>query len=160
MPIGSLPWYIRGFMHTLGGEVHDGDVIVHNHPYLGASHTPDIAVAVPIFHEGEHLGFAAVTAHVLDVGGSYPGINADAFDVYAESKLYNGLRWYRGGELNEDLDRMIFENVRTETMNRGDMNAMLAAGQIRRGRVPRLLPGHGVGRGSRSGERRVWGESR
>src|SRR2546430_12326462 len=139
MPIGSLPWYIRGFMHTLGGEVHDGDVIVHNHPYLGASHTPDIAVAVPIFHGEELLGFAAVTAHVLDVGGSFPGINADAFDVYAESKLYNGLRWYRRGELNEDLDRMIFENVRTETMNRGDMNAMLAAGPIRRGRFLPLV---------------------
>ena len=90
MHIGSLPWYIRGFMHRLAGEIEDGDVIVHNHPYLGASHTPDIAVAVPIFHEGELLGFAAVTAHVLDVGGSYPGINADAFDVYAEAKLYNG----------------------------------------------------------------------
>ena len=39
-------------------------------PYLGASHTPDIAVAVPILWEGELIGFAAVTAHVLDVGGS------------------------------------------------------------------------------------------
>ena len=58
-----------------------------------------MAVAVPIFCEGEHLGFAAVTAHVLDVGGSFPGINADAFDVYAESKLYNGLRWYQRGTL-------------------------------------------------------------
>jgi N-methylhydantoinase B/oxoprolinase/acetone carboxylase alpha subunit len=144
MHIGSLPWYIRGFMHTLGGEVEDGDVIVHNHPYLGASHTPDVAVAVPIFWEGEHLGFAAVTAHVLDVGGSFPGINADAFDVYAESKLYNGLRWYRRGELNEDLDRMIFENVRTETMNRGDMNAMLAACQLGRARFLRLVQRYGV----------------
>src|SRR6266568_3779637 len=131
MHIGSLPWYIRGFMHTLGGEVHDGDVIVHNHPYLGASHTPDIAVAVPIFHEGEHLGFAAVTAHALD--------------VYAESKLYNGLRWYRRGELNEDLDRMIFENVRTETMNRGDMNAMLAACKLGRDRFLRLVQRYGAG---------------
>jgi N-methylhydantoinase B/oxoprolinase/acetone carboxylase alpha subunit len=144
MHIGSLPWYIRGFMHTLGGEIEDGDVIVHNHPYLGASHTPDVAVAVPIFHDGEHLGFAAVTAHVLDVGGSFPGINADAFDVYAESKLYNGLRWYRRGELNEDLDRMIFENVRTETMNRGDMNAMLAACQLGRDRFLRLAERYGV----------------
>ena len=55
MHIGSLPWYIRGFMHRLEGQVQDGDVIIHNHPYLGASHSPDIAVAVPIFHEGEHL---------------------------------------------------------------------------------------------------------
>ena len=73
MHIGSLPWYIRGFMERLKGEIKEGDVIVHNHPYLGASHSPDVAVAVPIFAEGELLGFAAVTAHVLDVGGSYPG---------------------------------------------------------------------------------------
>ena len=68
--IGSLPWYIRGFLHSLRGRIEDGDVIVHNHPYLGASHTPDIAVAVPIFWEGELIAFSAVTAHVLDVGGS------------------------------------------------------------------------------------------
>ena len=102
-------------------------MIIHNHPYLGASHTPDIAVAVPILWEGELIGFAAVTAHVLDVGGSYPGINADSFDMYAESKIYNGLKWYNAGVLNEDLDKMVFDNVRTETMNRGDMNAMMAA---------------------------------
>jgi N-methylhydantoinase B/oxoprolinase/acetone carboxylase alpha subunit len=144
MHIGSLPWYIRGFLYRLEGEIEDGDVIVHNHPYLGASHSPDVAVAVPIFHEGELIGFAAVTAHVLDVGGSFPGINADAFDVYAEAKMYNALRWYRRGELNEDLDRMIFDNVRTETMNRGDMNAMLAACQLGRDRFLRLVERYGV----------------
>jgi N-methylhydantoinase B len=144
MHIGSLPWYIRGFLHRLEGELEEGDVIVHNHPYLGASHSPDVAVAVPIFHEDELLGFAAVTAHVLDVGGSFPGINADAFDVYAEAKLYDSLRWYRRGELNEDLDRMIFDNVRTETMNRGDMNAMLAACKLGRDRFLRLVDRYGV----------------
>src|SRR3954467_12041448 len=144
MHIGSLPWYIRGFMQRLEGEIEDGDVIVHNHPYLGASHSPDIAVAVPIFWQGELLGWAAVTAHVLDVGGSFSGINADAFDVYAEAKMYNGLRWYRRGELNEDLDRMIFDNVRTETMNRGDMNAMLAACQLGRERFLRLVERYGA----------------
>jgi N-methylhydantoinase B/oxoprolinase/acetone carboxylase alpha subunit len=144
MHIGSLPWYIRGFLHRLAGGIEDGDVIVHNHPYLGASHSPDVAVAVPIFHEGELLGFAAVTAHVLDVGGSYPGINADAFDVYAEAKLYNGLRWYQRGQLNEDLDRMLFDNVRTETMNRGDMNAMLAACELGKDRFLRLVRRYGA----------------
>jgi N-methylhydantoinase B/oxoprolinase/acetone carboxylase alpha subunit len=143
MHIGSLPWYIRGFLDRIGDDVEDGDVIVHNHPFLGASHSPDVAVAVPIFHDEELLGFAAVTAHVLDVGGSFPGINADAFDVYAEAKLYNGLRWYRRGELNVDVDRMIFDNVRTETMNRGDMNAMMAACQLGRDRFLRLIERYG-----------------
>ena len=144
MHIGSLPWYIRGFLYRLGDTIEEGDVIVHNHPYLGASHSPDVAVAVPIFHDGVLLGFAAVTAHVLDIGGSFPGINADAFDVYAEAKVYNGLRWYRKGKLNEDLDRMIFDNVRTETMNRGDMNAMLAACQLGRDRFLRLIERYGA----------------
>ena len=99
---------------------------------------------MPIFHEGELLGFAAVTAHVLDVGGAFPGINADAFDVYAEAKLYNGLRWYKAGELNEDVDRMMFDNVRTETMNRGDMNAMIAACQLGRERFLRLVKRYGA----------------
>jgi N-methylhydantoinase B/oxoprolinase/acetone carboxylase alpha subunit len=143
MHIGSLPWYIRGFLDRLEDDIRDGDVIVHNHPFLGASHSPDVAVAVPIFHDQELLGFAAVTAHVLDVGGSFPGINADAFDVYAEAKLYNGLRWYRQGELNLDVDRMIFDNVRTETMNRGDMNAMMAACLLGRDRFLRLIDRYG-----------------
>ena len=144
MHIGSLPWYIRGFMRHLEGKVQEGDVIIHNHPYYGASHSPDIAVAVPIFHDDELLGFAAVTAHVLDVGGSFPGINADAFDMYAEAKIYDGLRWYQAGRLNEDLDRMVFDNVRTETMNRGDMNAMMAACQLGHDRFLRLVQRYGV----------------
>ena len=36
MHIGSLPWYIRGFMRHLEGEIVEGDVIIHNHPYYGA----------------------------------------------------------------------------------------------------------------------------
>ena len=77
MHIGSLPWYIRGFLHRLGGEIEEGDVIVHNHPYLGASHSPDVAVAVPIFHDGELLGFAAVTAQGMTFFPSTrPGKNA------------------------------------------------------------------------------------
>jgi N-methylhydantoinase B/oxoprolinase/acetone carboxylase alpha subunit len=142
--IGSLPWYLRGFLHRLEGTIEDGDVIVHNHPYLGASHTPDIALAVPIFWRDELIAFSAVTAHVLDVGGSFPGINADAFDVYAEAKLYNALRWYRRGKLNEDLDRMLFDNTRTESMNRGDLGAMLAACELGRQRFLRLLERYGA----------------
>ncbi len=144
MHIGSLPWYLRGMKHRLGDDIRDGDVIVHNHPYLGASHTPDIAVVIPIFHEDELIAFSAVTSHVLDVGGSFPGINADAFDVYAEGKLFNALRWYRDGELNTDVDNFIFDNVRTETVNRGDMNAMLAAARLGHERFLRLIERYGA----------------
>ena len=127
MHIGSLPWYIRGFLRKLDGTLAPGDVIIHNHPYHGASHSPDVAIAIPIFVADEHVGFAAATAHLADLGGAYPGINADAFDVYAEAKLYDSLFLYRQGRLNEDLAQHLFDNVRTPRMNQGDIEAMVAA---------------------------------
>src|SRR4051812_18563256 len=48
MHIGSIPAYIRGFMRRLEGRIYEGDVIIHNNPYHGASHSPDLLVAVPI----------------------------------------------------------------------------------------------------------------
>ena len=39
---------------------------------------------------------------------------------------------------------MVFDNVRTETMNRGDMNAMMAACQLGRDRMLRLFQRYGV----------------
>ena len=84
MHVGSLPAYIRGFLKRLKGKINDGDVILHNHPYLGASHTPDLGIAVPVFWQGELIGFAAATAHLLDMGGAAPGLNVDVVDVWAE----------------------------------------------------------------------------
>ena len=138
MHIGSLPWYIRGFLRRLEGRIAPGDVIIHNHPYHGASHSPDVAIAVPIFVGEEHVGFAAATAHLADVGGAYPGINADAFDVYAEAKLYDSLFLYRQGRLNEDLATHMFENVRTARMNKGDIEAMIASCTLGADRFVRL----------------------
>src|SRR3970282_2908791 len=50
----------------------------------------------------------------------------------------------RGGELSADIDRMLFDNVRTETMNRGDMNAMLAACELGKERFLRLVNRYGA----------------
>lgn len=143
MHIGSLPWYIRGFMRRLVGEIEDGDVVLHNHPYYGAAHSPDVGVAVPIFWHGRLVAFAAATAHLLDVGGAHPGLNCDAYDVYSEARLLNGVRWYRSGELNRDVDRFLFDNVRTESMNRGDVTAMKAACEIGKRRFLQMLDRYG-----------------
>ena len=58
MHIGSLPWYIRGFLHRIDkSELKEGDVIIHNHPYLGASHSLDIAIIARVpFDEGSLTG--------------------------------------------------------------------------------------------------------
>ena len=110
MHVGSLPAYIRGFLKRLDGNINDGDVILHNHPYHGSTHTPDLAVAVPVFWDGRLIGFAAVTAHLLDMGGAAPGLNVDVVDVWAESRLFNGIKLYNAGVKNEDLWQFFPDN--------------------------------------------------
>jgi N-methylhydantoinase B/oxoprolinase/acetone carboxylase alpha subunit len=144
MHIGSLPWYIRGFMQKIGNDLDEGDVIIHNHPYYGASHSPDIAVVIPIFHQGELIAFSGVTGHVLDIGGAAPGINVNVVDVFAEGKLYNAVKLYKKGVRNEELWEHIIGNVRTPYMNTGDIEAMVAACRQGEKRLKELINRYGV----------------
>ena len=41
---------------------------MHNDPYGGASHGPDVAFCVPVFLDGALVGFSVTTAHHLDIG--------------------------------------------------------------------------------------------
>lgn len=144
MHIGSLPGYIQGVRHFLGDNIHDGDIILHNNPYHGASHTPDLAIIIPIFHEGQLIAFAANTGHVLDVGGMSPGLMVDVIDVYAEGKHYNALKIYSKGERNEEIWRHIFENVRTPKENKGDVEAMIASAKLGKKRYLELVHRYGL----------------
>lgn len=90
---GPIPGYVKNVLATLrarGDAIRPGDVIMHNDPYGGASHGPDVAFIVPVFHGEELVGFAATTAHHLDIGALTPGSCGivDAIDAYAE-----GLQW-------------------------------------------------------------------
>ena len=144
MHIGSIPFYIRGMLKKLEGDIDDGDVIIHNHPYFGASHTPDLAVMVPIFADGKLIGFAGATAHLIDVGAAVPGLNTDLIDVFGEGTLYNGIKLYRKGELNTDVWSILADSVRTPDMNAGDIDAMIAATRRGRDRFTDLVSRYGL----------------
>lgn len=144
MHIGSLPGYIAGVRHFLGDDIHEGDIILHNNPYYGASHTPDLAIIIPIFYKDELVGFAANTGHVLDTGGMSPGLMVDVVDVFAEGKHYNGIKLYSKGQKNEEIWRHIFENVRTPKENKGDVEAMIASARLGRRRFLDIIERYGL----------------
>ena len=127
MHVGSIPGYLEGIISVVGDDIHDGDVFLHNDPYLGASHTPDLCIAIPIFYEGKHCAWACANGHVADVGGMSPGLMVHTVDVWAEGHHYTALRIESKGVRNEELWKHIWQNTRTATWNRGDTEAMIAA---------------------------------
>ncbi|OHC63336.1 MAG: methylhydantoinase [Pseudomonadales bacterium RIFCSPLOWO2_02_FULL_63_210] len=144
MHIGSIPAYLRGIEKTLqGGAWHDGDVVIHNHPYYGSSHSPDLAIIIPIFHEGELVGFSGNTAHHIDIGAATPGLIIDVDDVYAEGMLLAGIKFYEKGVRNEALAQMFKFNSRASTQLISDIEAQVASARLGVKRFKELLERYG-----------------
>ncbi|MEZ5101014.1 MAG: hydantoinase B/oxoprolinase family protein [Thermoleophilia bacterium] len=129
MFMGAMPKIVKGVIGILGDDIHDGDVIAHNNPYKGATHTPDIGIVVPIFWEGELIAFSAASAHLLDIGGAYPGMSIDLVDIWAEGQIWDAIKLYEKGVRQESVWKGMLTNVRTPTHNRGDIEAMIAGAE-------------------------------
>ena len=143
MFMGAMPKIVKNVIRILGEDIHDGDVILHNDPYAGATHSPDVAIVVPIFHKSDLVGFAGASAHVLDIGGAYPGLAIDLVDNWSEGNIYRAVKLQKQGVWQEGLWKHILENVRTPSFNNGDIQAMIAACELARRRYAELLGRYG-----------------
>jgi 5-oxoprolinase (ATP-hydrolysing) len=144
MFMGAMPKIVKNVIALLGDDIHDGDIIVHNDPYGGATHSPDLAIVVPIFFDGRLVGFSGASAHLLDIGGAFPGLAVDLVDNWSEGNIYRALKLSERGVRQEALWRHILENTRTPTHNRGDVEAMIAACELARRRYLELLRRYGA----------------
>src|ERR1700675_1049277 len=148
---GPIPGYIRGILKALearGDQVRPGDVIMHNDAYGAASHGPDVAFAVPVFHQGELVAFAATTAHHLDIGALSPGSCGivDAIDAYAEGLQFKAIKVYDEGRRNEAVWQILRDNIRVSDLVVGDMEAQIAAARIGAERLGALIERYGYSR--------------
>ena len=146
---GPIPGYIRGMLRQIkarGDTIEPGDVIMHNDPYGGASHGPDVAFVVPVFYHDELIGFAVTTAHHLDIGALSPGSCGivDAMDAYAEGLQFKAVKVYQGGQKVEPVWHMLRDNIRNSKLVVGDMEAQIAACRIGAQRYLELIERYGL----------------
>jgi N-methylhydantoinase B len=132
---GPIPGYVRGIRKRLearGEVLRPGDVIMHNDPYGGASHGPDVAFCVPVFDDNELIGFSVTTAHHLDIGAHTPGSCGivDAVDTYAEGLQFKAIKVIDQGKRNDAVWEIMRDNIRIPDLVVGDMIAQVAAAQI------------------------------
>jgi N-methylhydantoinase B len=125
--LGSMPDAVHAVVAAFTGDVHEGDVFIHNDPYFGGSHLPDMNVVRPAFHAGQLLGYACLRAHWPDVGSATPGSYGAVTDIFGEGLRLPPVRLISRGTMNADLEKIILANVRTPEERRGDLGAQLAA---------------------------------
>lgn len=125
-----------------------GDVIVTNHPYASeglATHTPDVHLIQPYFHDGRIVAYGWSFIHISDVGGAVPSsISPRSREVFQEGFLIPPLKLQRAGQLNPDFLTLFLANCRTPETNLGDVRAMLAALEVGRRRVMEMIQQHGL----------------
>lgn len=130
--LGLLVHAVRNAILRVGAEnLRPGDITIHNDPFIGGSHLPDITTIMPIFIEGEIMAYCAVIAHWTDVGGRAPGsLAGDAKSVVEEGLRLPPMKMVEEGVVREDLLELILSNVRVPDDIRGDLRAQLAANRV------------------------------
>jgi N-methylhydantoinase B len=128
----GLPMFIRGMAETVKAKIrhfgyeniHEGDILVTNDAYITGSHLNHFTFTMPVFHEGELIGFTCCMAHWLDVGGTLGTVTTD---IYSEGIQIPILKYRRRGEVNQDLVDIIAMNVRLPEKALGDLRAQIVA---------------------------------
>ena len=123
-------------------DLEEGDVVATNDPYSCAgavSHTPDMLLLRPIFHEGERVGFSSQWGNLMDVGGKTPGsMPVQATTVFEEGIRLPPVKLYKGGDLDGELLGAFAHNTRLPEHAEADIKALAAGTKTAEERVGEL----------------------
>jgi len=112
--------------------VRPGDGWIVNDPFEGgAMHQGDVAIIMPTFYEGEHIGWAFSNVHVADVGGmGISGFAPGAVSVYDEGLRFGSTKIISDGVLDRGWERHIESNTRVSNLVLNDLRSMIAANNV------------------------------
>lgn len=144
--IGSLVSVVPQNIRALNRDLEPGDGILINDPYKGAVHLPDVMLISPLFYDGEVAGYAANSAHHVDIGGGTPGgIPNDSTELYGEGIVIPGVHAVEEWEYRDTVLDFLLRNVRQPEMRRGDYQAQLGANRVGGERYTDLCERYGPG---------------
>ena len=121
-----------------------GDVLIHNNPYPGGSHLPDVDILTPVFHKDKLVAFSVARGHHGEIGGMHPGSFAgDTTSIFQEGIRIPPVKLYDGGKLNQCFIDLLLANVRVPTFTWGDLQAQVAACRLGGKRIQDMFEKYG-----------------
>jgi N-methylhydantoinase B len=122
---------VQVLIEHFGDQWEPGDIAIHNDPYEGGSHLPDINLVRPVLVEGTLIAYVATRAHYPDVGGIVPGsFSGEAKTLFAEGIVIPPLLLARSDVLDEQLISLWSRNVRVARRLRADLMAQVASVRV------------------------------
>ncbi|TNC62879.1 hydantoinase B/oxoprolinase family protein [Rubellimicrobium roseum] len=145
--VGVLDKAVARLIEIHGDTIREGDAFVTNDPsYGGVTHLSDVVVALPVFHEGQLLAWAASIAHWNDVGGMVPGsMSATAQEIWQEGLRLPAVRLFENGAPIEPVMAIVAANSRQPDVAQGDLWAQVAAARRAEQRLKGLAERYGEG---------------
>ena len=151
MPVhlGSMPMSVRAAIDKLA--LAPGDMAILNDPFCGGTHLPDITLVAPVFigrkkKAGRPAFYVASRAHHADVGGMFAGSMGSCREIYQEGVRIPPIKLLRDGNIQDDVLRLLLNNVRTPDERRGDLNAQIAACHTGAARLLEIVHRYGLPR--------------
>lgn len=125
----TSPRTIQAFLKKYPpAEWEEGDVVATNDAWIGTGHINDITIAVPIFFEGNLVGFIGIAAHLSDIGGRV--LSAEAESVFEEGLQLPIIRFARKWSIDPIAEAIIRANVRIPDLVMGDIKAIFSAAHV------------------------------
>jgi N-methylhydantoinase B len=144
--IFAVPYSTRKVVEAFAGDIHEGDLFLHNDPYTGGTHLNDVLLLHPVFADGRLALFAAMRCHWNDVGGMTPGsLSGRVNEIIQEGIRIAPTKIADRGRLNQPLIDLLFNNMRGRAERVGDFNAMLGTGRRAEAHLNRLFKRFGGG---------------
>jgi N-methylhydantoinase B len=129
--LGSLIPAMKSVAKYFEGDIHDGDLILHNDPEYGGSHIIDTCMYYPVFYQGELVFWTVCKGHLTDIGGPVPaGYNPAATEIYAEGLRIPPLKLWDKGKPRHDVMNLLLSNMRARRDQQGDFNALIGACKV------------------------------
>jgi 5-oxoprolinase (ATP-hydrolysing) len=139
----TLPRAVKALLEYFPPEtLEEGDALITNDPWICAGHLYDVAVVTPVFGEGRIVGLVGSIAHCSDIGGTRDALSVR--EIYEEGLQIPPMKLYRRGEPNDDLLRLIRQNVRTAEMVLGDIQAQVGANLVAARRLVEFMREYGL----------------
>jgi N-methylhydantoinase B len=148
--VGGTPGHINamatGMHHFVSAfapsNLHPGDVLITNDPWMTAGQINDLNVATPVFRDGHIVAWFATCCHAPDIGGRI--VSAAANDVFEEGLRLPIVKLIKAGVVNDELMQIIRVNVRTPDETVGDIYAQVSANEVGARSLLRLMDEFGL----------------